>query len=232
MKNLLFNIMVWQGSVAAYGGNWMDADGNITVDSDAYRTALDIYKKIAELEATPGDSNSYEYAEANGAFGTGQVAFFIQWSAAYAEFINADDYPAIAGKFDITHAPAGPEGPKTHFHALGLGINKASDKQDEAKAFLTFLGSEDAMTMYTKEGGQPPVVDRIMQSVAADRPDMLMMGNNAANYGIVMNGSTAAEALGVYSNMAENFTAYWNGALDQDTAIANVVAYMKEAYGK
>ena len=232
MKNLLFNIMVWQGSVAAYGGNWMDADGNITVDSDAYRTALDIYKKIAELEATPGDSNSYEYAEANGAFGTGQVAFFIQWSAAYAEFINADDYPAIAGKFDITHAPAGPEGPKTHFHALGLGINKASDKQDEAKAFLTFLASQDTMSMYAKEGGQPPVVDRIMQSVAADRPDMLMMGNNAANYGIVMNGSTAAQALGVYSNMAENFTAYWNGALDQDTAIANVVAYMKEAYGK
>jgi multiple sugar transport system substrate-binding protein len=32
--------------------------------------------------------------------------------------------------------------------------------------------------------------------------------------------------------MAENFTAYWNGALDQDTAIANVEAYMKEAYGK
>ncbi|MCP4383637.1 MAG: extracellular solute-binding protein [Hyphomicrobiales bacterium] len=232
MKNLLFNIMVWQGSVASYGGNWMDDEGNITVDSDAYRTGLDIFKKIVDAEATPGDSNSYEYAEANGAFGTGQVAFFIQWSAAYAEFIDPEQYPAIAGKFDITHAPAGPEGPKTHFHALGLGINKASDKQDEAKAFLAFLGSEDAMTMYTAEGGQPPVVDRIMQAVASDRPDMLAMGNNAANYGIVMNGGTTAEALGIYSNMAENFTAYWNDALDQDTAIANVEAYMKEALGK
>ncbi|MEQ8695491.1 MAG: extracellular solute-binding protein, partial [Bauldia litoralis] len=111
MKNLLFNIMIWQGTAASYGGNWLDADGNITVDSDAYRKGLDIFKKITELEATPGDSNSYEYAEANGAFGTGQVAFFIQWSAAYAEFVNAEDYPAIADKFDITHQPAGPEGP-------------------------------------------------------------------------------------------------------------------------
>ncbi|MEQ9688827.1 MAG: extracellular solute-binding protein [Bauldia litoralis] len=232
MKNLLFNIMIWQGTAASYGGNWLDADGNITVDSDAYRKGLDIFKKITELEATPGDSNSYEYAEANGAFGTGQVAFFIQWSAAYAEFVNAEDYPAIADKFDITHQPAGPEGPKTHFHALGLGINKASEKQDEAKAFLTFLASQDAMSMYAKEGGQPPVVDTIIQAVASDRPDMLKMGEHTGAYGIVMNGSTSAEALGIYSNMAENFTAYWNGALDQDTAIANVEAYMKDAFGK
>ncbi|MEP2579841.1 MAG: extracellular solute-binding protein, partial [Roseibium sp.] len=232
MKNLLFNIMIWQGTAASYGGNWLDADGNITVDSDAYRKGLDIFKKITELEATPGDSNSYEYAEANGAFGTGQVAFFIQWSAAYAEFVNAEDYPAIADKFDITHQPAGPEGPKTHFHALGLGINKASEKQDEAKAFLSFLASEEVMSMYAKEGGQPPVVDSIIKAVASDRPDMLKMGEHTGAYGIVMNGSTSAEALGIYSNMAENFTAYWNGALDQDTAIANVEAYMKDAYGK
>ena len=232
MKNLLFNIMIWQGSAASYGGNWMDENGNITVDSDAYRTALDIYKKIVDAGATPGDSNSYEYAEANGAFGTGQVAFMVQWSAAYAEFVNAADYPAIAGKFAITHEPAGPDGPKTHFHALGLGINKASKKQDEAKAFLTFLASEDTMSMYAKEGGQPPVVESIIKAVASDRPDMLKMGEHTAKYGIVMRGSTSAEALGVYSNMAENFTAYWNGALDQDTAIANVEAYMKDAFGK
>ena len=232
MKNLLFNIMVWQGIAASYGGNWMDADGNITIDSDAYRTALDVYKKIVDNHATPGDSNSYEYAEANGAFGTGQVAFMIQWSAAYAEFVNAADYPAIAGKFTITHEPAGPDGPKTHFHSLGLGINKASTKQDEVKAFLKFLASEDTMSMYAKEGGQPPVVDTIIKAVASDRLDMMAMGDNTAKYGIVMRGSTSAEALGVYTNMAENFTAYWNGALDQDTAIANVVAYMKDAFDK
>ncbi|MCP4382130.1 MAG: extracellular solute-binding protein, partial [Hyphomicrobiales bacterium] len=232
MKNLLFNIMIWQGTAASYGGNWMDDAGSLTVDSDAYRKGLDIFKKIVEAEATPGDSNSYEYAEANGAFGTGQVAFFVQWSAAYAEFVDPEQYPAIADKFDITHQPAGSEGPKTHFHALGLGVNKNSGKQDEAKAFLTFLASQDTMSMYAGEGGQPPVVDSIIKAVASDRPDMLSMGDSTAKYGIVMNGGTTAEALGIYSNMAENFTAYWNDALDQDTAIANVEAYMKEALGK
>ena len=232
MKNLLFNIMIFEGSVASYGGNWFDKDGKVTVDTDAFKKGLDVYKKIADAEATPGDSNSYEYGEANAAFGTGQVAFMLQWSAAYAELIDPKQYPAIAGKFDITHEPAGPEGIKTHFHTLGLGLNKASDKKDEAKKFLAYLATPDAMTMYTKEGGQPPVVDKIMQAVASGRPDMLMMGDNAAKYGFVPNGGTSSEALGVYTNMAENFTGYWNGTIEQATAIKKVSEYMTGVFKK
>jgi multiple sugar transport system substrate-binding protein len=232
MKNLLFNIMIFEGSVASFGGNWLDADGKVAVDSDAFKKALDIYKKIADEEATPGDSNSYEYGEANAAFGTGQVAFMLQWSAAYAELIDPKQYPAIESKFDITHEPAGPDGVKTHFHTLGLGLNKASDKKDEAKRFLAYLATPEAMTMYTKEGGQPPVVDSIMQAVASGRPDMLMMGDNAAKYGFVPRGGTSAEALGVYTNMAENFTGYWNETIDQATAIKNVADYMNGVFKK
>lgn len=232
MKNLLFNIMVFEGAAASYGGDWLDKSGNVTVDSEAWRKGLDVYKKIADAEATPGDSNSYEYGEANAAFGTGQVAFMIQWSAAYAELIDPKQYPAIEGKFDITHESAGPNGPKTHFHTLGLGLNKASEKQEEAKRFLAYLATPEAMTMYTKEGGQPPVIDSIMTAVASGRPDMLMMSDNAAKYGFVPAGGTSAEALGVYTNMAENFTGYWNDTMDQDTAIKNVVTYMTGVFKK
>jgi multiple sugar transport system substrate-binding protein len=61
---------------------------------------------------------------------------------------------------------------------------------------------------------------------------MLMMSDNAGKYGFVPNGGTSAEALGVYTNMAENFTGYWNDALDQDTAIKNVVTYMDGVFKK
>ncbi|MGI9500342.1 MAG: ABC transporter substrate-binding protein, partial [Geminicoccaceae bacterium] len=30
LKNLLFNIMVWQSTAASHGGDWRDADGNLT----------------------------------------------------------------------------------------------------------------------------------------------------------------------------------------------------------
>jgi multiple sugar transport system substrate-binding protein len=232
LKNLLFNVMIWQGIAASYGGDWMDADGNLSVDSIAYRKALGLYKKLVELEATPADSLSYEYAEANGAFGTGRVAFYTQWSAAYASLINAEEFPAIAGKFDITHQPAGDEGIKTHFHALGLGINVASKKKDEARAFLRYLGSEGSMKMYIQGGGQPPVVGRIVSEVASDRPDMVMMSSHAGDYGKVMAGGTSASALDIYTNQAENFTGYWGGQLDIDTAISNVEAFMAKEFGE
>ena len=81
------------------------------------------------------------------------MAFYTQWSAAYADFIKPGEYPAIEGKFTITNQPAGDMGPKTHFHSLGLGINANSDKQDEAREFLSYLGTNEAMSMFLTEGG-------------------------------------------------------------------------------
>ena len=232
MKNLLFNIMIWQGTAASYGGDWRDANGNITIDSDAYRRGLKIYRDLFDAEATPADSLSYEYAEANAAFGSGKVAFYTQWSAAYADFIKPGEYPAIEGKFTITNQPAGDMGPKTHFHSLGLGINSNSDKQDEARAFLSYLGTNEAMSMFLIEGGQPPVTDPIMNAHAGDRLDMLMMAEHTAKYGKVMNGGTEGGAFSVYSNMAENFTAYWAGDMELDTAIANVTKFLETEFAK
>ena len=232
MKNIIFSVMIWQTTAAGYGGNWMDAEGNITVDSDAYRQALDVYKTIAEKEATPGGSGSFEYSEANGAFGTGQVAFILQWSAAYSELIDPAQYPMIEGKFDIIHPAAGSNGIKTHFHALGLGINKASEKQDEARKFLAYLASEPVITQYGRAGGKPPLTAALTEAYADGRVDVLRMGEYADKYGIVMNGATSPKALSVYNVMAENFTGYWNGTIDQDTAIANVTAAMKEDFAK
>ena len=56
------------------------------------------------------------------------------------------------------------------------------------------------------------------------------MGEHAAKYGFVMDGATSAKALAIYTNMAENFTGYWTGEIEQDEAIANVVADMKKAF--
>jgi ABC-type glycerol-3-phosphate transport system substrate-binding protein len=67
MKNLLFNMMVWHSTARSEGGDWMDASGKITVNSPAFRTALELYKKLYDAGASSKDSTTYEYAEANAA---------------------------------------------------------------------------------------------------------------------------------------------------------------------
>ena len=222
MKNLLFNMMVFHSWPRSYGADWMDDKGNITVDSEAYRTALETAKMLYDAGATPADSTSYEYAEANAAFSAGQVAAMVQWNAA------AKDLTAAQATTASVAPPSGPDGRFTHIHGLGLGINKASDNKEGAAAFLNWLSTEDAALAYAKAGGAPGLTADTVAKVAADRPDLVQVGDYASNYGFVMNGGSSANALGVYEAQAKEFTGYWAGTQDLDTTMKNITASMSD----
>lgn len=221
-KNLLFNMMVFHSWPRSYGGNWMDDAGNITVDSEAYRTALSQAKMLFELGATPPDSTSYEYAEANAAYASGQVAAMVQWNAAAGELTAAQ---AATG---TTAPPAGPDGKFTHIHGLGLGLNKAAENKEGSIAFLQWLSTEEAALAYAKAGGAPGLAAETAAKLAADRPDLVQVGEYASTYGFVMNGGTSEKALSVYEAQAKEFTGYWAGTQDLDTALKNTAAAMGE----
>lgn len=221
-KNLLFNMMVFHSWPRSYGGNWKDDAGKITVDSEAYRTALSQAKKLFELGATPPDSTSYEYAEANAAYSSGQVAAMVQWNAAAGELTKAQ--PATA----TTAPPAGPDGRFTHIHGLGLGVNKAAENKEGAMAFLKWLSTEEAALAYAKAGGAPGLAPEAVAKIAADRADLVQVGEYASKYGFVMNGGTSEKALSVYEAQAKEFTGYWAGTQDLDTALKNASAAMSE----
>jgi multiple sugar transport system substrate-binding protein len=222
MKNLLFNMMVFHSWPRSYGANWMDDAGNITVDSPAYRTALEMAKMLYDAGATPPDSTSYEYAEANAAFTSGQVAAMIQWNAAAAELTAAQ--PATS-----TFAPpSGPDGRFTHIHGLGLGLNAAAENKDGAIAFLQWLSTSEAALAYARAGGAPGLASETVAALAAERPDLVQVGEYASTYGFVMNGGTSENALSVYEAQAKEFTGYWAGTQDLDTTMANITATMTD----
>ncbi|MFM7445436.1 MAG: extracellular solute-binding protein [Tabrizicola sp.] len=221
-KNLLFNMMVFHSWPRSYGGNWMDDAGNITVDSEAYRTALSQAKMLFDLGATPPDSTSYEYAEANAAYASGQVAAMVQWNAAASELTAAQ---AATG---TTAPPAGPDGKFTHIHGLGLGLNKAAENKEGAIAFLQWLSTEEAALAYAKAGGAPGLAAETAAKLAADRPDLVQVGEYASTYGFVMNGGTSEKALSVYEAQAKEFTGFWAGTQDLDTAMKNAATAMAE----
>jgi multiple sugar transport system substrate-binding protein len=224
-KNLLFNMMVFHSWPRSYGADWMDASGAVTVDSEAYRTALSMAKMLFDAGATPPDSTSYEYAEANAAFSSGQVAAMVQWNAAAGELTGAQPTTATTA---TTAPPAGPDGRFTHIHGLGLGLNAASDNKEGATAFLQWLSTEEAALAYARAGGAPGLAGATVAQLAAERPDLVQVGEFASTYGFVMNGGTSANALSVYEAQAAEFTGYWAGTQDLDTALANATAKMTE----
>lgn len=220
MKNLLFNMMVFHSWPRSYGANWTDEAGAVTVDSEAYRTALDMAKMLYDLGATPPDSTSYEYAEANAAYAAGEVAAMVQWNAAAGELTTAQ--PATVSMAP----PAGPEGRFTHIHGLGLGLNAAAANKDGAIAFLQWLSTEEAAIAYARAGGAPGLTTETVAQLAAERPDLVQVGDYASNYGFVMRGATSANALTIYEVQAREFTGFWAGTQDLDAALANTAAEM------
>jgi multiple sugar transport system substrate-binding protein len=228
MKNLLFNIMVWQCIPRSYGGNWTDGAGHLTVDSPAYRAGLQFYKMLYDAGTSPKDSLSYEFAEANAAFGSGQVATMLQWNAAYADLDDKSKNPVVAGKIGTAAPPAGPDGRFTHIHALGFGLNKNSKHKASALKFLDWL----ARTIDATAGGSPALQPALVQTLTKDRPDLAKLGAYAGQYGFVMNGGTSAKALQIYELQAKEFTGYWAGAQPLDTTLQHVSAGMADLLRK
>lgn len=228
MKNLLFNMMVFHSLPRAYGADWTDADGNITVDSAAYRKALELYKMLYDAGATPADSLSYEFPEANAAFTSGQVAMMVQWNGAAGALTLEENAPMTAATTASVAPPEGPEGRFTHIHGLGLGLNKAAKNPDGARAFLKWLSTEDTAVAYAKAGGAPGLTGTAVEAVADTRPDLVPLGEYASSYGFVMNGATSAGALSVYELQAKEFTGYWGETQTLDEALANATAGMAE----
>ncbi len=228
MKNLLFNMMVFQSLPRAYGGNWMDDGGKVTIDSQAYRKGLETYKMLYDAGASPRDSLSYEYAEANAAYASGQVAAMMQWNAAASELMSKEKSPSVGEVTEAVAPPAGPEGRFTHIHGLGFGLNKNAANKEGAKAFLKWLSSKEAALVYAKNSGAPALTPEIVKDVAAERPDLVKLGEFAGQYGYVMNGGTSAKALSVYELQAKEFTGYWSGQQSLDDALKNTATGMAD----
>ena len=228
LKNLLFNIMIWQSVPRAYGGDWMDASGKITVNSDAYRKGLEIYKLLYDNGATPRDSLSYEFAEANAAYASGQVAAMLQWNAAAGDLTSKEKSPAVAEATETIAPPTGPAGRFTHIHGLGFGLNKNAENKDGARAFLKWLSSKEAALIYARNSGAPALTPEVVSEVAKERPDLVKLGDYAGKYGYVMTGGTSAKALTVYELQAKEFTGYWSGQQSIDDALKNAEKGMAE----
>jgi len=156
LKNLIFNVMIWDDVLFSYGGKIVE-NNKSALNSPAAEKALDIYMKIINNNATPPSSINYEFAEANQAVSSGQSASTINYVAAYSSLTSQEESPQVYDKIGRASVPAGSEGNKVHIHNLGVGLNKHSDKKDEASQFLIYLATKEAMQSYYDNGGLPPV---------------------------------------------------------------------------
>ena len=124
---------------ASYGVHLVDAEGSITVKTDATRQALEWFQRLAKF--LPGSVFAYDNASNNKALISGQSALIFNPPSAYA--VAKRDAPKVAEQLWTFPSPKGPEG---RFDPTGYyywGIWNFSKNISAAKSLLAFISTRE-----------------------------------------------------------------------------------------
>ena len=220
-KNLLYNTMIWNDVLWGLGGNWLK-NGKPNLNTASGKAAMAVYHTIYTKGLTSPDSSQWEYAETNAALESGNAAMALQWNAAYSELNttgSTKDQVGIA-------APPG-KGPRTHVHALAVGLNKYSKNQAAAAKWMAYLATTPAMKAYAAAGGVPSMPS-ILKGMVSTNASFANIIEYAGKYGY--SESAGPREFDIYAALAEVLSPMWSGqktpdevAADADSAIAKLL---------
>ena len=174
MKNLLFNMMVFQSLPRSYGGDWMDDNGQ---GDRRFRRLQDRPRALQEALRRRRDAQglaelriSRDQRRLRLRPGGDRAAMERRCRRADRHRPRRRPSPTRSAS---SPPPAGPEGRFDHIHGLGLGLNKNAKNKDGAIKFLQWLATEDAALDYAKNGGSPALAPDVVAKIARERPDLV-----------------------------------------------------------
>src|SRR5262245_5762563 len=161
--------LVWQGAryeglvtvfleyLGAFGGEILDAEGHVRVDSTAAEQALTFMRDaIYVARVVPPAVLTWQEEQTRFAFQSGQAVFMRNWPYAYP-LLNDRTHSSVAGHFAVSSMPAADGGRPTA--ALGgsvLAINRFSDQPEAAYELIDYLLQPDQMLERARLAGEYP----------------------------------------------------------------------------
>ena len=154
-EGLTCNVLEWISSHG--GGELVEADGSIAVDSPAAVLAL---ARAASWVGTiaPERVTTFSEEDARIVAQRGNAVFMRNWPYAWS-LLNAPDSP-VSGKFDIAPLPAGGPGGGSRGTLGGwqLAVSRYSAHPEEAADLVRYLTSEEVQRRRAIDGSYAPTI--------------------------------------------------------------------------
>ena len=135
----------WGATFGAFGADLVDAKGNITVDSDNVKMALEYAKKLVQY--LPSDTVSYDDASNNRALISGKSALI--WNPPSAWAVAKRDAPQIAQDCWTFPNPRGPKGRMVPMRPYFFGMWSFAQNKSAGRELLEFLAQREQMETLT-----------------------------------------------------------------------------------
>ncbi len=124
---------------AAFGAEMVNANGDVTIDSDNMRQVLEYAQQLVKF--LPADAVSYDDASNNRALISGQSALI--WNPPSAWAVAKRDAPQVAADCWTFPAPKGPKGRFLPLGAFSFGIWQFSKNKAAAKELIEYLSQRE-----------------------------------------------------------------------------------------
>src|SRR2546421_241929 len=154
------NMTLWTNFFLNYGGEFLDAKGNILTDGPEAIEATKMYQRLLTKVAPPGVSG-FNWMESMASFTQGRSAMWID-GVGWAPPLEDPAASRIVGKVGYTVVPAGPKGQFSATYGDGLGIAQASKNKEAAYLLCQWAVSKAQGARLLQSGGGVPFRNSIL----------------------------------------------------------------------
>jgi multiple sugar transport system substrate-binding protein len=154
------NMALWTNFYLNYGGEFLDAKGNILTDGPEAIEATKLYQTLLTKAAPPGVSG-FNWMESMASFTQGRSAMWIDASG-WAPPLEDPSASRVVGKVGYTVVPAGPKGQYSATYGDGIGIAAASKNKEAAYLLCQWAVSKTQGTRLLQAGGGVPFRNSVL----------------------------------------------------------------------
>jgi multiple sugar transport system substrate-binding protein len=141
--------------LVAEGGDYLDASGKPSFNSDAGVRALDWFVNLYKAKAVPAGTTNYLWDDLGQGFASGTVALNLDWPG-WATFFNDPKSSKVAGNVGIVVQPAGSSGKHTGWSGShGLSVTEDCAHKDAAASLVWWLTNDDSQKIEAANGSLP-----------------------------------------------------------------------------
>ena len=154
------NMTLWTNFFLNYGGEFLDAKGNILTDGPEAIEATKLYQRLLTKVAPPGVAG-FNWMESMAAFTQGRAAMWID-GVGWAPPLEDPNASRIVGKVGYTLVPAGPKGQYSATYGDGIGITQASKNKEAACLYCQWAVSKLMGARLLQSGGGVPFRNSVL----------------------------------------------------------------------
>jgi multiple sugar transport system substrate-binding protein len=154
------NMTLWTNYYLNYGGEFLDAKGNILTDGPEAIEATKSYNR-GMIKSGPPGAAGFNWMEALAAFAQGRAAMWID-GVGWAPGAENPNSSRIVGKVGYAMVPAGPKGQYSATYGDGIGIAAASKNKEAAYLLCQWAVSKAQGARLLQAGGGVPFRNSVL----------------------------------------------------------------------